>query len=100
MTYHDSLDADELALLATVIAIVFAKKLTLDQTNVYGNFLVAVGGIMLVIAALEDARKAKDEDKDADTRKKLQDMQQQLDQLLAQAKTGEADECARSPSKL
>lgn len=100
MTYHDSLDADELALLATVIAIVFAKKLTLDQTNVYGNFLVAVGGIMLVIAALEDARKAKDEDKDADTKRQLQKMQEQLDQLLAKGTIGEEDECAGSPSEL
>ena len=100
MICHDSLDADELAILATVIAIVFAKKLTLDETNVYGNFLVTVGSLMLVIAAQEEARKAKPEDKDTETRKKLQEMQQQLDQLLAKAKTGAEDDYAGSPSKL
>lgn len=78
----ESLDADDLAILATVIAVVFSKTLTVDQTNVYGNFLVAIGSIMLTIAAQEQALKAQSNDQDTDTKNQLQQMQTQLNQFL------------------
>lgn len=86
---HESIDANELAVLATILAVALSKSLTLEQTNVYGNFLVAIGSIMLTIAAQEEAIKGRSDDKDTDTKKQLQEMQEQLNQLLKGVKSEE-----------
>lgn len=80
-----TIDPDELAILATAVAVALSKRLTLDQTNIYGNFIVAVGSIMLTMAAQEEALKTKDNDQDTDTKKQLQEMQKQLNQLLKES---------------
>ena len=89
MPDHESIDANELAVLSTILAIALSKNLTLEQTNVYGNFLVAVGSIMLTIAAQEEATKSQSDNKDTDTKKQLQEMQEQLNQLLKGVKSDE-----------
>lgn len=86
-----SIEADELAILATIIAIALSKSLTLEQTNVIGNFLVAIGSVMLTIAAQEEALKTKNNDQDTDTKKQLQEMQEQLKQLLKGTKSETAE---------
>lgn len=80
-----TIDSDELAILATAIAVALSKRLTLEQTNIYGNFIVAVGSIMLTIAAQQEALTAKSNDQDTDTKKQLREMQEQLRQLLKDA---------------
>lgn len=79
---RQTIDSDELAILATAIAVALSKRLTLEQTNIYGNFIVAVGSIMLTIAAQQEALTAKSNDQDTDTKKQLREMQEQLRQLL------------------
>ena len=41
----------ELATLATVVGVIIAAKLNVNEQNVIGNFLVGVGQIILIIAA-------------------------------------------------
>lgn len=79
---RQTIDSDELAILATAIAVALSKRLTLEQANIYGNFIVAVGSIMLTIAAQQEALTAKSNDQDTDTKKQLREMQEQLRQLL------------------
>ncbi|OFI05549.1 hypothetical protein CLOACE_16320 [Clostridium acetireducens DSM 10703] len=55
----ESLDSCEIAVLATTIALGMAKDKTPDELNVLGNFVVAVGGILLTIAALEQSQSEK-----------------------------------------
>lgn len=75
------LTTDELAIFATVVAVALSKSLTLEQTNIYGNFIVTVGSIMLMIAAQQEALTTKSNDQDPDTKRQLQEMQEQLRQL-------------------
>lgn len=82
---RQTIDSDELAILATAIAVALSKRLTLEQANIYGNFIVAVGSIMLTIAAQQEALTAKSNDQDTDTKKQLREMQEQLRQLLKDA---------------
>ncbi|MBP2033446.1 hypothetical protein J2Z42_002149 [Clostridium algifaecis] len=51
MSYLNSADPDELAVISTFVAIVLSKNKTSDQINVLGNLIVSIGGIMLTIAA-------------------------------------------------
>jgi hypothetical protein len=46
----------ELAVLSDAIAIAIAKDNTADDNNIIGNFLVAVGSIILTIAAQQAAQ--------------------------------------------
>ena len=78
----DSIGPDELAILATLLAVALSKGLSFEQINVIGNFLVAIGSIMLTIAAQGEALKAQSEPTEKDTQKQLQDMQEQLKELL------------------
>ena len=82
---RQTIDSDELAILATAIAVALSKRLTLEQANIYGNFIVAVGSIMLTIAAQQEELTAKSNDQDTDTKKQLREMQEQLRQLLKDA---------------
>lgn len=45
------MDPGELSLVAALIAISLAKGRTSDEINVLGNFIVAVGGLLLAYAA-------------------------------------------------
>lgn len=45
------LSPDELTILAALVALGFSKSLDLNQTNVLGNFLAAVGTLMTTIVA-------------------------------------------------
>ncbi len=52
-------DPIELAVLADALAVVFATGKTADENNIIGNFLVAVGSIILTIAAAQAAEENK-----------------------------------------
>lgn len=79
---------DELALLATAIALVSAKVLTTDQLNVYGNLIVAIGSLMLTIAA-QDELLNKLQEPESDTAQQIKEIQQLLTQLLKEEPTSE-----------
>jgi len=51
MSIIDSLNSDDLAVLASTIAISLAKDKTNDEINVLGNLVAAVGALLLTIAA-------------------------------------------------
>jgi hypothetical protein len=55
VVHFDSIDPIQLALLSDAIAIVLAEGNSADDNNVLGNLLVAVGSIMLTIAAQQSA---------------------------------------------
>ena len=50
----EQIEPDQLALLASLFAIAIADGLTPDETNAFGNFIVAMGSIMLTIAAQQE----------------------------------------------
>lgn len=82
-------EADELTLLAAAIAIISAKVLTIEQLNVYGNFIVAVGSLMLTIAAQEEAMKSQNKSIEADYDQQIRDIKNQLMQLLPPGSAGD-----------
>lgn len=49
------INADELPLVSASIAISFAKNMTADELNVFGNLIVAIGSEMLTISAARAA---------------------------------------------
>lgn len=51
------IDPDVLALLSALIAIDLAKGMDIQEQNVFGNFLIDVGSIIVTIAAAGEARK-------------------------------------------
>lgn len=51
MSYLNSIDPEQLAIISTFIAILLSKDKTADQINVLGNVIVSAGGVMLTIAA-------------------------------------------------
>ncbi|HWR45652.1 hypothetical protein [Sporomusa sp.] len=53
--------ANELGALAAILAIILADDLDADELNTLGNFTVALGSIMLVIAAQKQFLKAQQE---------------------------------------
>lgn len=78
--------AEELAVAALIIGIVSAKRLSTDELNVAGNFVVAVGCIMLIIAAQEQFLKSQEQK--PDTTQQIQELQQQIQELQNKAKAG------------
>ncbi|MDF2633302.1 MAG: hypothetical protein K0R78_176 [Pelosinus sp.] len=53
MSLFQSLNSDELALAATILAVAFSKGLNATDLNTLGNFIIAVGSIMTSIASQE-----------------------------------------------
>lgn len=54
MNCFDSISPDALAVLASLVAIAISNGLNSSEINVLGNFVTAVGGVLLTIAAQQD----------------------------------------------
>ncbi|MBU3128150.1 hypothetical protein [Clostridium tagluense] len=84
----------ELATLATVVGILIAEKLNVNQQNVVGNFLVGVAQIILIIAAQAQNLQAQQESQGGDngkndTKGSNKDLQKQIDELKEHIKNFE-----------
>jgi len=55
MSSLNCLTPNQLAILSTIIALQIAQGRTADELNVLGNLVVAIGGIVLTIAAQQQA---------------------------------------------
>ena len=55
MSNLNCLTPNQLAILSTIIALQIAQGRTADELNVLGNLVVAIGGIVLTIAAQQQA---------------------------------------------
>jgi hypothetical protein len=84
MTPFESIESDELAIIATFIALAASKVLNTEELNVYGNFLVAIGSVALTIAAQDQALKTSQEK--SNNKEKKTDMQQQIHELQEQVR--------------
>jgi hypothetical protein len=73
------LSSDELTIWASIIAIAISKELNLDQINILGNFLAAVGTLMTTIAAQEVTILAEQEKKEKE--KQAEDVQKQIKEI-------------------
>ncbi|MCM0649071.1 hypothetical protein NBE98_11865 [Clostridium swellfunianum] len=51
MGFTNSVSPGELTILANAVALILSSDRTADEVNVLGNFITAVGALMLVIAA-------------------------------------------------
>lgn len=51
MGFTNSVSPGELTILANAVALILSSDRTADEVNVLGNFITAIGALMLVIAA-------------------------------------------------
>ncbi|MDD4601098.1 hypothetical protein SDC9_04271 [bioreactor metagenome] len=78
MAVFTEIPSDELAGLSLIIAIWVSKILTIEELNVFGNFIVAVGSIILTIAAQEEALKTKMEEPEEDIKKQIKELEKKM----------------------
>ncbi|MCB2289094.1 hypothetical protein LGK97_04840 [Clostridium sp. CS001] len=76
----------ELATLATIVGILIAAKLNVNEQNVIGNFTLDVGQIILIIAAQAqniEAQKKNQYGDNGDSNSKVdnKDLQKQIDEI-------------------
>ncbi|MCC5467853.1 hypothetical protein [Pelosinus baikalensis] len=76
------LSPDELTILAALVALGFSKSLDGNQTNVLGNFLAAVGTLMTMIVAQEQALVVQKEETQSDVQKQIKELQGQMQKIL------------------
>ncbi|SDD66085.1 hypothetical protein [Sporomusa acidovorans] len=77
------LSTDELTILAVLVALGFSKGLNINQINVLGNFLAAVGTLMTMIVAQEQALTSLQQEKQADdVQNQIKELEQQIQQIL------------------
>lgn len=60
--YLQSLDTDTVALLPTIIGIMFAAELTSREQETLGNFLIDIGDTLFTTSSLIEIKNAKDEE--------------------------------------
>jgi hypothetical protein len=72
----NSINPNDLSILANIIAIIIAKDRTSDEINVLGNLTVAVGGILLLIAAQQQSIQSSQ-----DKLKQIKDLKNQIKEL-------------------
>lgn len=75
------LSPDELTILAALVALGLSKSLDLNQTNVLGNFLAAVGTLMTTIVAEKQALGVQNETQ-SDVQKQIKELQDQMQKIL------------------
>lgn len=63
MKLFNEICPNELAVLSTIVAIILSGDNSADDNNVLGNFLVAVGSIILTIAAQQQSINALQDNK-------------------------------------
>lgn len=81
------LSRDELTLLASLVALALSKRLDVDQINILGNFLAAVGTLMATIAAQEavfiaQQEEAENENQANDVLRQIKELQEKVQQIL------------------
>lgn len=89
MVELSSLSAKELAALALAVGLFSAKLLNAGELNVVGNLVVAIGGIMLTIAAQQQYLESQTK---PNANKTIAELQQQVKELTQTVKvlTGDA----------
>lgn len=75
------LSPEELTILAALLALSLYKSLSLDQTNVLGNFLAAVGTLMTAIVAEKQVLDAQNQPQ-IDVQKQIKELQDQMQKIL------------------
>lgn len=56
MSDYSFMSGQQLAILASAIAALLSEGLTVDEQNILGNFITAMGAALLTIAAAEAAQ--------------------------------------------
>lgn len=78
------LSPEELTILAALAALGFSKSLDVNQTNVLGNFLAAVGTLMTTIVAQEQALDVQKKETQVEKKGTQPDVQKQIKELQEQ----------------
>lgn len=76
MGCYEQCMGNQLIILSTLLSLVISDNLSSDQLNTLGNFIVAVGSLMLTKAAEIQALESQQDNS-------MAQMQQQIDQLQA-----------------
>lgn len=53
----EQMDGKQLGILAGIIAAIISDGITMDEANILGNFITAIGASLLTIAASEQSAK-------------------------------------------
>ena len=79
MGCYEQCKGNQLIILSTLLSLVISDNLSPDELNTLGNFIVAVGSLMLTKAAEIQALESQQDNS-------MAQMQQQIDQLQATLK--------------
>lgn len=86
MSHLKTFSTEELIALANLMAFSFAEEFDTDDLNVLGNWVTAVGAIMLTIAAQQQLLDTKSQEQ-PDVHQQIKELQEQLKALQKQAVT-------------
>jgi hypothetical protein len=81
-----AISADQLVLISSIFAVLLSDDLDPDALNVLGNLIVAIGSLMLTIAAQAASQQKQASDDTSSPPPYLQAMKDQLDALQRQLK--------------
>lgn len=84
MLCFDSIPPDQFTLLATLLGILLANDLDVNEQNSLGNFIVSIGQSMLTLAS--QAENIKSQHENRDVRHQLDQLSSQLDSIKKQLK--------------
>ncbi len=84
MSNLQSINPDELVLIAFLLGITPIKSHNPDELNVLGNFLVAIGGIILTAAAQQQYLISQKQNDKQDMQKQIEELRLQIQQLIDQ----------------
>lgn len=86
MSHLKTFSTEELIALANLMAFAFAEEFDTDDLNVLGNWVTAVGAMMLTIAAQQQLLDTKSQEQ-PDVQQQIKELQEQLKTLQKQAAT-------------
>jgi hypothetical protein len=86
VSHLKTFSTEELIALANLMAFSFAEEFDTDDLNVLGNWVTAVGAIMLTIAAQQQLLDTKSQEQ-PDVHQQIKELQEQLKALQKQAVT-------------
>lgn len=80
------IEPNQLALLSTLIAIELSENRTIDEINILGDILIAIGSIMITIGAQresqqQDQQNEKDKNEHEELQKKIKKLEEQVEFL-------------------
>ena len=87
MSFLSKISPFQLIIFGTLAAIILSDNKSADELNVLGNLIVAIGSLMLTVAAQDQFLKTKQDNQDQklDIQQQIQRLQMKIDKLEQKA---------------